>query len=212
MLLDDLDESWRSVLTQVLQDDVDSGIAVKGMGHVPRGLLSKAFRRCCEGLDLGSSSAQAWRNAQMGQHLDRAIAGGNLLGVQNIVSGEFRAVHATRMRFYAHQAVNIMADVKDVVFQHQHVFAQGYVEIAGILELAEADDLEGLPVLVDWIGFDQDKCTWQAIEDIWHGAPGFLGKAPREMRPYYLIRLEPILHFTGDLKLPSVLHAACSAR
>lgn len=47
------------------------------------------------------------------------------------------------------QGMDVRVDVKDV-FQHDF-----YADIADDLELAEADAGEGLPVIVNWIGFEE---------------------------------------------------------
>lgn len=57
---------------------------------------------------------------------------------------------------YVEQAIIVMAHKKDVL---QHAFAWSFVKMADVLELAEADDGEGLLVLVDWIDTDEDERT-----------------------------------------------------
>lgn len=49
----------------------------------------------------------------------------------------------------------------------QHAFAKSYVERTNDLEFAEVDDEEGLLVLGDWIGFDEDESTWKSNDNIW---------------------------------------------
>ena len=53
--------------------------------------------------------------------------------VQNIVYGEVRDVHVARMRFYANADLEITAELKEVF---QHVFKQGELEMAAIVNLA----------------------------------------------------------------------------
>lgn len=49
--------------------------------------------------------------------------------------------------------------------------------MAHIVELAEAEDGEGLLVLVDWIGFEEDGRMWEPIENMWWDARTFLRKS-----------------------------------
>lgn len=55
---------------------------------------------------------------------------------------------------YVGQAMSVTARAKNVL---QHAFTRSHVEVADGLELAEADDDEGLLSLVDWVGFDEDE-------------------------------------------------------
>ena len=103
----------------------------------------------------------------------------HLYGVQNIVSGDIRDVHVARLRYYADRELGMTAQLKDVF---RHSFTQGYVEMADIMELAEADDGSFI-VLVDWRGFEEDERTWEPIEDIWRDAPAFLKDKLRAIRP-----------------------------
>ena len=98
-------------------------------------------------------------------------------GVQNIVCVEVRDVHVARMRLYAGRDLHLAAELEDMF---QHTFAQRYVEMAGILGLAEADD--GIHVvLVDRRAFEEDERTWEPVESIRRDAPEFLQERLREM-------------------------------
>lgn len=55
---------------------------------------------------------------------------------------------------YIDQATSVTADVKDVF---HHAFVQSCVEMADGLEMPEVDDGEGLLILVDWIGLQEEQ-------------------------------------------------------
>ena len=100
------------------------------------------------------------------------------------MSGDVRDVHVARMKFYADRDLHLTAELKDVF---QQTFAQGYVEMSDILELAEADDGSFI-ALVDWVGFEEDERTWEPVENIWRDAPECLKRKLREMRPSAKVR------------------------
>lgn len=59
-------------------------------------------------------------------------------------------------------SLNVTVGVNDA-FQHTHT--QGDVDMADNSELAEAEDGEGLLVLVNWIGICEDEHTWRNAPD-----------------------------------------------
>lgn len=71
------------------------------------------------------------------------------------------------------QAKSITAGAEDVF---QRASAQGYAEMAHNLDLDEADNGEGLQLLVDWVDFGEDERTREPIENIWRDAADLLGK------------------------------------
>lgn len=79
----------------------------------------------------------------------------NAYEVQNIDSGKLRDIHVARMRVYANQAMNVPANINDA-----------FQKTADILERAEAEDGQGLLVIVDWTGFEKDEQKWEPIENM----------------------------------------------
>lgn len=81
--------------------------------------------------------------------------------------------------------MNNMTDIKDVF---HHVLAQGYVEREDVLELPEADDGAGLPVLVHWNGIDKYQYTQEPTENILCDTIYSLRKKLSEMCPSTCVR------------------------
>lgn len=81
------------------------------------------------------------------------------------------------MRFYAGQAMNDMADVKDLFVPG--CIRTGYVEMADVLKLVEAEDGEGLLAVVNWVGFEEDEPTWEPIDNIRSSWGKYSGNAPK---------------------------------
>ena len=82
--------------------------------------------------------------------------------IQNIVSGRAHTAHDARLRFYADSHLDVTPDVRNVF---QHAFNQGQFQMAGVVRVAEADD-RSLIVLVDWVGFEVDKRTWEPFKEV----------------------------------------------
>ena len=99
----------------------------------------------------------------------------HLFEIQNIVSGRVHAAHVVRLRFFADSPLNVTADVKNVF---QHAFNQGQFQMAGVVRVAQADD-RSLIVLVDWVGFEVDRRTWEPFKEIFEGTPEFLNFSQR---------------------------------
>jgi len=102
----------------------------------------------------------------------------HVYGVQNIVSGDVREVHVTRIRFYADRALAITAELKDVF---QHSFTQGEFEMAAIVDMSEAEEGPGFDVEVEWVGFDKSENTWEALAKIWNASPQFVKSELRKL-------------------------------
>ena len=102
----------------------------------------------------------------------------HVYGVQNIVSGDVRDVHVTRIRFYADSALAITAELKDVF---QHAFTQGEFEMAAIVDMSRADEGPGFDVEVEWVGFDKSENTWEALSKIWDASPQFVKSELRKL-------------------------------
>ena len=50
-----------------------------------------------------------------------------------------------------------------------------------LMHVAE-DDQGDVIVLVDWVGFDAEECTWESLHKIHSSAPDFLLKELRKLR------------------------------
>ena len=70
----------------------------------------------------------------------------HVYGVQNIVTGEAKDVHMVRLRFYAAKYLKMTAALKEVF---QHAFTQGEFEMAGTVDILEAEEGQGFDVKVD---------------------------------------------------------------
>ena len=103
----------------------------------------------------------------------------HVYGVQNIVTGEVKEVHVVRLRFYADKDLEMTATLKEVL---QHAFIQGEFEMAGIVNISEAEDGQGFDVKVDWVGFDEGESSWEPLANIWDGAPQFVKSELRTLR------------------------------
>ena len=102
-----------------------------------------------------------------------------MYGVQNIITGEVNDVHVVRLRFYADKDLEMTAAVKEVF---QHAFTKDEFEMAGIVDISEAEDGQGFHVKVDWVGFDERESSWEPFATIWNGAPQFVKSELRKLR------------------------------
>lgn len=82
-------------------------------------------------------------------------------------------MHVARTQFYVDHAIHVAVDVKDAF---QHAFAQSYLEMVDIAELAGADDGAGLLDDMVWIDFVEDERTWEPIEYLCRDVPNVGGK------------------------------------
>ncbi|CAM9980933.1 unnamed protein product, partial [Hapterophycus canaliculatus] len=80
----------------------------------------------------------------------------NVFEIQNVVSGRLQTSHKARLRFCADSQLNVTVDVKTVC---QHAYNHGQFQMAGIVQVAEAEDL-------DWIGFEVEERTWEPLNNI----------------------------------------------
>ena len=70
----------------------------------------------------------------------------HVYGIQNILMDEVKDVHVIRLRFYPDKDLEMTATLKEVF---QHAFTQGEFEMAGIVDISEAEDGQGFDVKVD---------------------------------------------------------------
>ena len=104
----------------------------------------------------------------------------HVYGVQNIVTGEVKDVHVVRLRLYADKDLEMTAAIKEVF---QHAFTQGEFEMAGIVDILEAEEGQGFDAEVDWVGFDgQVENSWEPLAVIGDGAPQFIPSELRKLR------------------------------
>ena len=100
-------------------------------------------------------------------------------GVQGFVTGEVKDEHVVRLRFYADKNMEMTAALKEVI---QHAFSQGESEMAGIVDILEAEDGQGFDVKMDWVGFVGGQCSWEPFATIWDGAQQFIQSKLRKVR------------------------------
>ena len=103
----------------------------------------------------------------------------HVYGVQNIVTGEAKSVHVVHLRFYADKYLKMTAALKEVF---QNAFTQDEFEMAGTVEILEAEEGQGSDVKVDWVGFDEGESLWEPLAIIWDGAPQFVASKLRKLR------------------------------
>ena len=64
------------------------------------------------------------------------------------------------LRFDADKDLEMTAALKEAF---QHAFTQGEFEMAGIVDISEAEDGQGFDVKVDWVGFDEGESSWESL-------------------------------------------------
>ena len=64
----------------------------------------------------------------------------------------------------------------------QHAFTQGEFEMAGIVDISEAEHGQGFDVKVDWVGFDEGESSLNPFASVWDGAPQFVELELRKLR------------------------------
>ena len=100
-------------------------------------------------------------------------------GVQGFVTGEVKDEHVVRLRFYADKNMEMTAAVKKVL---QHAFSQGESEMAGIVDILEAEDGQGFYVKMGWVGFVGGESSWEPLATTWNGAQQFVQSELRKLR------------------------------
>ena len=95
----------------------------------------------------------------------------HMYGVQNTVTSKIKDVHVVRLRFYADEYLEMMAALKELF---QHAFTQGKFEMAGIVDISEAEEGQGFDVKIDWVGFDEGESSSEPLAIIRDGAPQFV--------------------------------------
>ena len=99
--------------------------------------------------------------------------------VQGFVTGEVKDEHVVRLRFYADKNMEMTAALKKVL---QHAFSQGESEMAGIVDILEAEDGQGFYVKMGWVGFVGGESTWEPLATTWNGAQQFVQSELRKLR------------------------------
>ena len=94
-----------------------------------------------------------------------------MYGVQNIVTDEVKGVHVVRLWFYVDKDMETTTASNEVF---QHAFTQGEFEMAGIVDISEAEDAQAFDVKVDWVGFDEGESSCEPLATIWNVAPQFV--------------------------------------
>ena len=92
----------------------------------------------------------------------------HVYGVQNTITGDVKDGHVVRLRFCADIDLEMTAALKEVF---QHAFTQGELEMAGIVDISEAEERQGFDVKVDWVGSDEGESSCEPLAIIWHSAP-----------------------------------------
>ena len=103
----------------------------------------------------------------------------HVYGVQNYVTTELKVVHVVRLRFYVDKDLEMTAASKEVL---QNAYTQGEFEMAGIVDISEAEEGQRFEVKVGLVGFDEGKSSWQPLAIIWDGAPQFVKSELRKLR------------------------------
>ena len=49
--------------------------------------------------------------------------------------------------------------------------------MAAIVDISDAKEGPGLDVEVEWVRFDKNETTWEALSKIWHASPQFVKSA-----------------------------------
>jgi len=107
--------------------------------------------------------------------------------VRNIVTGETRDVHVTRMRFYADSALEVTQPLQEVF---QSIEQQGEYHIRSIDDVRKARQGDEYVVLVQWEGLDDAEGTWEPVSRIMEDAPTVLRRALKRIKPSATIKRE----------------------
>ena len=88
--------------------------------------------------------------------------------VQNIVTGEVKDVHVVRLWFYTDKDLEMTAALEEIF---QYASKQDEFEMAGMVDISDAKDGQGVYVKADWAGFDERESSWEPLATIWDGVP-----------------------------------------
>ena len=72
----------------------------------------------------------------------------HVYGVQNILTVEVKHVHLVSLLFYADKDLEMTVTLMEVF---QHAFKQGEFEMAGIVDISEAEKGQSFDIKVDWV-------------------------------------------------------------
>ena len=100
--------------------------------------------------------------------------------VSNIVTGEARETHVTRMRFYADRDLNVTSTFKQVF---QHIDQQGEYHIRAITDVKRARMGDEYVVKVLWEGLEDDEGTWELVSRVLEDAPTVLRRELKRITP-----------------------------
>ena len=99
--------------------------------------------------------------------------------VQHLITGELRDFHVVRMRFYAHDQLEITGELlKDFQQLENH----GEYHIRGISAIKRAASGNEFVVKVAWEGLEEAGSTWEPVSSVFHGAPAVLRKELKALR------------------------------
>ena len=104
----------------------------------------------------------------------------HVYNVSNIVTGETREAHVTRMRLYADNSLNVTAPFKEVF---QHIHQQGEYHIRAITGVRQARMGDEYVVQVQWEGLEDEEGTWEFVSQILEDAPTILRRELRRLKP-----------------------------
>ena len=92
----------------------------------------------------------------------------HVYSIQSVATGEVKNVHVVRFCVYADKHLEMTASLEEVL---QHAFSQGEFEMAGIVDVSEAEEGQGFEINIDWVRFDKGESSRKSLAIIWDGAP-----------------------------------------
>ncbi|XXQ37922.1 reverse transcriptase [Plasmodiophora brassicae] len=146
-------------------------------------LISKELVRAGEKLFLKWKGPYQIINAERGYVFE----------VKNLVNGDTRIVHGSRMRLYADSNLNLTEELKA-----QIAYDNSTWEIDGISDARVNNSNQTVELLVRWRGFSDDEALWEPAQVIIEDAPSMVKEFISENPQHALV--EQLANMLGDEK------------
>ena len=119
-------------------------------------------------------------NAEVGEHVNRSLA--NCNGGQGARVRRPEYCHGRRSKGRVCGTPPVLQGQRpgdDDGFKGgvQHPFTQCQFEMAGIVDISEAENGQGFDVKMNWIGFDEGESLWEPLAIIWTAPRSLLSRS-----------------------------------
>uniref|UniRef100_K3X3V1 Chromo domain-containing protein n=1 Tax=Globisporangium ultimum (strain ATCC 200006 / CBS 805.95 / DAOM BR144) TaxID=431595 RepID=K3X3V1_GLOUD len=112
-------------------------------------------------------------------------------GVRHLVSGDEQDVHASRLKFYADQSLEVTEEVLE------HVASQGIVmAVESIKQNRWCDAKREFELLINWKGFESIEDSWEPMRSLVHDIPVLVRRYAESIGNAKL--LQSIVEFLGQ--------------